>query len=351
MRKTVQWLVLIAAGLAAHAQVADQVRRATVSGTGSASGKCTIEVRVDSIAEVDLYGDSGRLRTVAGQPASWSRLECSSVMPYTMSDFRFRGIDGRGSVKLAQDPRNNNSMAVIRIEDPRGGSEGFTFEVSWSGGSADGPTTGFQSSSGWGTPATTTSSSSAAGTGRGRGSGWGGARALTSEQAIDLCRAEVRTRAERDYSLRNIDITSAAVDTAQNRRNWVTGTFRGGQARRGGGYKFNCEVDYSTGQLRGVELLRADGTAIQTSTASGYSQTSTNQNTLFRNCQDAVVARTNRDGYQNVSFGSTQVDPNRTDYVIGNLTAARGPVTDTFDFACSMDLRAGTVRNIEVKRR
>lgn len=337
MRKIILSLSLIAAAPAVHAQVADQVHRATVSGTGSASGKCTVEVRVDGAAEIDLYGDSGRLRTIWGQPATWTRLECTSVMPYTMSDFRFRGIDGRGSVKLAQDPRNNNSMAVIRIEDPKGGAEGYTFEVSWSGGSADGPTSGFQSSSGWGTPAA----------GRGRGTGWGDRRAITSEQAIDLCRAEVRARAERDYSLRNLDITSAAVDTAQGRRNWVTGTFRSGQARRGG-YKFNCDVDYAAGQVRNVELLRADGSPIQPSTTGAAPQ---NQTTLFRNCQDAVVARVNRDGYQNVSFNATQIDPSRTDYVFGNLNASRGPVTDTFDYACTMDLRAGTVRSVEVNRR
>lgn len=347
MKQTILLLSLITPALALHAQVADQVRRAAVSGTGSASGKCTVEVRVDGAAEIDLYGDSGRLRTIWGQPAAWARLECTSIMPYTMSDFRFRGIDGRGSVKLVQDPRNNNSMAVIRIDDPKGGSEGYTFEVSWSGGSASGPVSGFQSSSGWGTPPPGAPS---AGAGRGRGSGWGDRRAITSEQAIDLCRAEVRSRAERDYSLRNIDITAAAADTAQGRRNWVTGTFRAAQARRGGGYKFNCEVDYTAGQVRNVELLRADGSAIQPS-ASGVGSSAQNQSTLFRNCQDAVVARVNRDGYQNVSFNSTQTDPSRSDYVFGNLNASRGPVTDTFDYACTMDLRSATVRNLEVNRR
>ena len=72
-------------------------------------------------------------------------MQCTDPLPYDMSDFRFRGIDGRGSVKLVQDPRNNNGMAVIRIDDPKGGSEGYTFDIEWSGASGGAPTGGFSS--------------------------------------------------------------------------------------------------------------------------------------------------------------------------------------------------------------
>ena len=56
-------------------------------------------------------------------------MECTDALPSRMSDFRFRGIDGRGSVKLAQDPRNNNGIALVRIDDTKGGSEGYTFSI------------------------------------------------------------------------------------------------------------------------------------------------------------------------------------------------------------------------------
>ncbi|MCL5744678.1 MAG: hypothetical protein M1541_12255 [Acidobacteria bacterium] len=62
---------------------------------------------------------------------------------YGMSEFRFKGIDGRGKVQLAQDPRNNNGMAVIRIDDPKAGSEGYTFDIEWGGASGGAPTGGF----------------------------------------------------------------------------------------------------------------------------------------------------------------------------------------------------------------
>jgi hypothetical protein len=331
-------------GAQAHAQVADQIRRATISGSGGTSGKCTIEVRVDASAEVDVYGDSGRLRTVAGQPATWTRMECTEALPAAMSDFRFRGIDGRGTVKLAQDPRNNNGMAVIRIDDTRGGAEGYTFSIEWSGASAAAPTGGFQANPYDLTP-------NATGRRNNVRSGRRSAASFSTERAIDLCRNEVRTRGERDYGLRNIDITAAGADTNTGRRDLIAGTFndRSGSRRRDSAYRFNCSVDYNSGQVRSVEILRADGSPVQT--VNSQVQGGYDQQQLFRACQDAVVARTARDGYQNVTFRSTSIDNRRTGWVTGDLTASRGPVTDTFDFGCYMDFGAAQVRNVEVTRR
>ena len=347
-------LLTTAAVIAAQAQVADQIRRATIAGSGGTSGKCTIEVRVDASAEIDIYGDSGRLRTVAGQPAAWTRMECTDALPAAMSDFRFRGIDGRGNVKLAQDPRNNNGMAVVRIDDTKGGSEGYTFSIEWSGASAAAPTGGFQNNQYDLTPNAT---------GR-RGavrSGRGGIGNFSTERAIDLCRNEVRTRGERDYGLRNIDITAAGVDTNSGRRDWVVGTFndRSGSRRSRQHLPFQllgrlqlwpntyggdpaCRWESGSGRFRSRTVQYVSVPRAQ----SGY-----NQQQVFRVCQDAVVARTARDGYQNVSFSSTAVDNRRADWVSGTLTASRGPVTDTFDFGCSMDFGSARVRNVEVNRR
>lgn len=352
MMRCMKWAVLATAVLALQAQVPDQIRQATISGSRGTSGKCTIEVRVDMAAEVDVYGDSGRLRTISGQPATWTRMECTDPLPYNMSDFRFKGIDGRGQVKLAQDPRNNNGMAVIRIDDPRSGSEGYTFDIEWSGASGGSPTGGFQT----GVYNPSTGGASSAGRTGAYSPGRRSNRGISAERAIDLCRTEVRTRAERDYNLRNIDITAAAVDTNAGRGDWVTGSFsdRTGYFRRTGGYRFNCAVDYNSGQVRTVEILRADGSVVQPrSSGSGapYNQTGYDQTRVFRACQDAVVARTARDGYQNVSFSSIAVDSSRSGWVSGVITATRGPVSDTFDFGCSMDFATATVRNLDLNRR
>jgi hypothetical protein len=356
MRLYLKWLTAFTIALVAQAQVSDQVRQATISGSGGTSGKCTIEVRVDIAAEVDIYGDSGRLRTLAGQPATWTRMDCNNPLPYRMTDFRFRGIDGRGNQQLVQDPRKNNSIAVIRIEDPRSGSEGYTFDIEWSGASGGYATNGF------GTPGAypATSASPATGTGGIPSSRRGATRTISAERALDLCRAEVHTRGERDYGLREIDITAVGVDNSQGRRNWITGTFTdsGGTFQRGSGYRFNCAVNYSSGQVGTVEILRADGSAVQPGSASGaynsgttYGSSGYNQAQVLRACQDAVVARVNQAGYQNVQFGSTGIDPQRSGWVSGTVTASRVLVTDTFDFGCSMDFSAARVVNVQVNRR
>jgi hypothetical protein len=263
-----------------QAQVTEQIRQATIRGSRGTSGKCVIEVRVDMAAEVEVYGNSGRLRTLAGQPATWARMECTDPLPYNMTEFRFKGVDGRGQVKLAQDPRNNNGMAVIRIDDPKSGSEGYTFDIEWSGASGAAPAGGFPA--GGSPPASLGRSNSTARDGAnfpGRRSN----RAISGERAIDLCRTELRARAERDYNLRNIDITAAAVDSNPGRAEWVTGAFsdRANTFRRGAGYRFNCSVDYNVGQVRSIEILRADGSVVQPGSASN-NQGGYDQNRIFR---------------------------------------------------------------------
>ncbi len=106
-------------------------RRAAVVGGGSPDrGQCTIEVTVDGAAEVEIRGDVGVLRNVSGQTPQWRRFECSSIMPPNPADFHFAGVDGRGRQELVRDPRNGGP-AVVRIEDPDNGSEGYTFNLSW----------------------------------------------------------------------------------------------------------------------------------------------------------------------------------------------------------------------------
>ena len=108
--------------------------RANVRGDNRGdSGKCTIEVDVDDVAEVEVRGDSARIHTISGGPSRLRRFECNGIMPTRPSEFRFTGVDGRGRQDLVQDPRNGG-VAVIRIEDPKGGREGYTFDLEWRGG-------------------------------------------------------------------------------------------------------------------------------------------------------------------------------------------------------------------------
>lgn len=144
----------------------DQTIRAQIRGGGGEWGKCTAEVEVDDVAEVGISGDQGRIRTLSGGTATWRRLECSSPLPGNPVDFRLRGIDGRGRQDLAQDPRSNRGVAVVRISDPKGGREGYTFDIEWRGGSSGGGFGGGwgDQGGGWGNQ----------GGGRGNQGGWGG---------------------------------------------------------------------------------------------------------------------------------------------------------------------------------
>jgi hypothetical protein len=108
--------------------------RAVMRGGGGNGGKCTVEVNVDEAAEVEISGDLGRIRTLAGQPAQFRRFECTSPLPARPAEFRFQGIDGRGRVQLVRDPRESRGVAVVRIEDSKGGREGYTFDLIWQGG-------------------------------------------------------------------------------------------------------------------------------------------------------------------------------------------------------------------------
>jgi hypothetical protein len=138
-----QHLFILAACLAVSAYGQVSTRRASMRGGGGNYGKCTIEVEVDDIAEIEISGDMGRLRTIGGQPARWRRFECNQVMPSQPYDFRFSGVDGRGRQQLLRDPSRNRGVAVIRIDDSKGGSQGYTFDIEWrgsgGGGSYEGP--------------------------------------------------------------------------------------------------------------------------------------------------------------------------------------------------------------------
>ena len=100
---------VMAAPLPAQAQ--SQRIRANLTGGGGGEGKCTFEVEVDGVAEVEIHGDQGDLRTLSGNPARWRRLECNQPLPNNPSAFRFQGVDGRGRQQLVRDPNSTGGMA------------------------------------------------------------------------------------------------------------------------------------------------------------------------------------------------------------------------------------------------
>ncbi|HYI97538.1 MAG TPA: hypothetical protein VEX68_28630 [Bryobacteraceae bacterium] len=123
------------------------VRRSRDWSQDRRDGTCRIRVRIDDDSDVELRGDQLRIRVLRGGPGRDEGSECNAPLPVSgeIRDFRFRGIDGRGNPRLVQEPsRRNYYVAVVNVQDPKGGDGGYTFELSWnSDGSGSGGGGGF----------------------------------------------------------------------------------------------------------------------------------------------------------------------------------------------------------------
>ena len=85
-----------------------------------------------------LKAQSDRLRANLRMSAQWVPLKCNQPLPRNPNNFRFAGVDGRGKRYLVGNPAQNNSIAVVRIDDNRGGYEGHTGDIRWNGGNNNG---------------------------------------------------------------------------------------------------------------------------------------------------------------------------------------------------------------------
>lgn len=242
--------------------------RASINGSNMESGKCTIEVVVDSVVEIQVRGDQGRMRTMSGQPAQWRRFQCDGRMPVNMSDFRFRGIDGRGRQELVQDPRGNNGVATIRIEDSKGGSEGYTFDLEWSGGTG-GSYNGNWGNTGWGNGngngngwgnGNGNGNGSGNGWGNGNGSGWGSAnktnRPQRRLQAIQACQDQLRNDGQQrgyvDFRFRSTNTTNN-----NNRNDRITGMVEArGRNNQTTTFNYSCDADFTSGTATNARVQR-----------------------------------------------------------------------------------------------
>jgi hypothetical protein len=213
-------------------------RRATITGSGG-NGRCTIEVSVDHAAEVEISGDNGLLTTVAGQPAAWRRFQCNAPLPRNPPDFRFVKINGRGTVRLLQDPRNTGGRAVIHVSDPQGGRGNYTFDLQWGGRNGGGWNGG-----GW-TPGPPDPRP-------GHGPNPGG---FPTARAIQVCQNSVTDRLnQRAYS--SVRFWRTASDNNSGRHNWISGTASAIRGHETTWFSFSCSVDSYSGRVHSVDVRR-----------------------------------------------------------------------------------------------
>ena len=234
----------------ATAAFAQNSRQASMVGGGDRDrGKCTVEVVVDGAAQVDIRGTSANLRTLSGQPAQWRRFECTSPMPSNPQEFRFAGVDGRGRQSLVRDPRNGGD-AVVQIDDPDNGSEGYTFDIFWSM--------------------------------QGGGGGYYGAppvyrdrdndrseyrpnyhdsdyyrryrHGFGTDEAVRVCQQAVMAQASRRFRSSDMHFSRTTIDDSPGRQDWVTGMLDVHRRNHEERFRFSCSVDFESGRVRSADL-------------------------------------------------------------------------------------------------
>lgn len=96
-------------------------------------GFCEVRVVVDNQAEVGLRGERVFVRTLEGAPAHDAGTTCTAPLPRTgATNFRVRGMEGRGSAQLVEEPNAQNGyVAIIRIQDRQSGASEYRFRVDW----------------------------------------------------------------------------------------------------------------------------------------------------------------------------------------------------------------------------
>jgi hypothetical protein len=259
------------AGLA-NAQIQ---RRAELTGGGNGDrGKCTVEVVVDGAVEVEIRGDNATLRNLSGQQPQFRRFQCTGPVPLNPADFRFSGVDGRGRQELIRDPRNGG-VAVIRIEDPQSGTEGYTFDLTWSGGGeSSGSRYPVEQSRGAQIPVVPSYPGGQAPNRQYPGDqdrdrqppdrvderGRQANRQFTTDQAIQVCQDAVRNEAAGRFHARDIDFHRTGIDDNPSRRDWVMGTFALRRSYNGSKtFRFSCSVDFETGRVRSTDIQPLEG--------------------------------------------------------------------------------------------
>ena len=257
--------LLIGAAFASALFAQGTSRQAVVTGGGSADrGKCTIEVVVDGSAKVEIRGNTATLRDLNGQQPQWRRFECTAVMPGNPANFRFQGVDGRGRQTLIQDPRNGGS-AIVQIQDPQGGAEGYTFDIMWD---ARGDYSPNQPGSQRGYPQGNPNDQRRDPVERGGGWGapsyrpgyrdseyyrqWG--HGFGTDEAVRVCRDSIYEQASRRFHTRDIHFLNTRIDDNPGRNDFVIGRLDVHPNARGEVYNFSCSVNFDSGRVRTAEI-------------------------------------------------------------------------------------------------
>jgi len=319
-------LVLTAASASLHAQTFH--RQAAIAGGGDREhGRCSIEMVVDGAAEIAVRGNDATVTNLKGRAPELTRFECTSPIPSNPAEFRFEGT-GRGRVEMISAAQAGQA-AVIRVEDPEDGADRYSITLSWRAGG----------------PAMSQSGPINDGREPYR------ERQFTTEQAVEVCKENVRRQAADRFRTGDLTFRETHIDDAPGRSDWVLGNL---EARSPGRpdqvVKFSCSVDFRTGQVRSaqIEPLYAEGGRpngpVEAPVGAGMNPVAT------RNCRQAVEERARRDGYDRIQVGEIRPDDRagRGTRLLGSLRAFDQGQPEEMRFNCSVDPRDGDVRSVDI---
>jgi hypothetical protein len=318
----------------------EEVRQAMITGR-SGGPKCTIEVEVDVVADVEIRGTMGRIHTLQGSPAMWRRFECNVPMPVAPANFRFSGIDGRGRQTLISDPLNNG-VAVVRIEDPKSGREGYTFDIEWNGDAGmQGRGPGYQQ------PGYQQPGYQQPGYQQGPPPDVRNDDNRFADYSVRACSDSAQDQLRRN-GYREPRVLEVKMDADSGRGDWIYGKVAGRRGPNVETFGFACSVDFQNRRISPVNLRPSNDGYY----GGGDSPRYTKERAVHA-CQDAVQDRLRNDGYVNFEIRKIDIDdnPGRNDWIMGNLVARRRDNDrDRFEFSCSVDFDGGRIRSINVNR-
>ena len=100
----------------------------------SPHGYCLLRLKAGGDVNVYLHGSSVEVEVVKGDDVSDQGSECSQALPSdaTLSNFEFKGLTGRGTLQLIEQPTQENGFrAWVRIKDTKKGTDIYSFRLSW----------------------------------------------------------------------------------------------------------------------------------------------------------------------------------------------------------------------------
>jgi len=99
---------------------------------GPGNGRINWSGEVDGIADLIIQRDRVDVRNISGSPVRDDAFNVRDELPRRDVTVRANRRDGRGDVNVIQQPTNrNNYTAIVRINDPRAGSDRYFIEVNW----------------------------------------------------------------------------------------------------------------------------------------------------------------------------------------------------------------------------